>query len=115
MAEQIIQCPHCQAELSISDEFFGIELECPTCQNHFIFNAPEVPATPPPPPPRLTPPPPQQNQDLRRLGNLGGRLNLKRNAPPSAPAGEPEENNDTPAYSVPIVNERKIIRKFFCR
>jgi hypothetical protein len=39
MAEQIIKCPHCQQDLSLDEQYFGMELECPACQSTFIIQA----------------------------------------------------------------------------
>lgn len=36
MAEKIIQCPHCQENLSLDEEYIGIEVECPVCNTAFV-------------------------------------------------------------------------------
>ena len=63
MAEQLIQCPHCQGQLSIGEELFNIELQCPLCQKIFVYPpAPQVQQMPQmqgqfiPPPPQFTSP-----------------------------------------------------------
>lgn len=42
MAETTIICPHCQQELSIDEQYFGIEVECPECHNNFIIEKPAM-------------------------------------------------------------------------
>ena len=35
MAEKTIFCPHCNQELSIEEQYLGMEVECPTCNKNF--------------------------------------------------------------------------------
>ena len=35
MAEQIVKCPHCQQQVSIDERYYGMELQCPTCNKTF--------------------------------------------------------------------------------
>ena len=35
MAEIIIFCPHCNQELSIDEQYLGMEVECPSCNQNF--------------------------------------------------------------------------------
>ncbi len=35
MAEKIISCPHCNQELSIDEQYLGMEVECPSCNQNF--------------------------------------------------------------------------------
>ena len=39
MADQIIQCPFCQGQLSISEELIGREVQCPLCQQILMQTA----------------------------------------------------------------------------
>ena len=39
MAEFVMKCPHCQAELAAAEEWRGMEVECPTCQKTFTVPA----------------------------------------------------------------------------
>ena len=41
MADQIISCPHCNQELSLAEEYMGMEVSCPTCNRNFVADAPE--------------------------------------------------------------------------
>lgn len=41
MADQIISCPHCSQELSIAEEYLGMEVECPSCNRNFVADVPE--------------------------------------------------------------------------
>ena len=42
MAEQNIKCPHCNSELTLAEEYIGMEVTCPICSKSFV-------AAPPPP------------------------------------------------------------------
>ena len=35
MAQFTTKCPHCGAELSVADEWVGMEVECPACGQPF--------------------------------------------------------------------------------
>ena len=35
MAEFEMKCPHCGAELTVQEEWIGMEVECPQCKNTF--------------------------------------------------------------------------------
>ncbi|MBE6389828.1 MAG: hypothetical protein E7043_06610 [Lentisphaerae bacterium] len=35
MVEKIIKCPHCQSELSVDEQYFGMQLQCPVCRKEF--------------------------------------------------------------------------------
>ena len=35
MADQTIVCPHCNQELSIDEQYLGMEVECPSCNQNF--------------------------------------------------------------------------------
>ena len=37
MAEFIKKCPHCNAELQVQDEWIGMEIECPRCEEKFCL------------------------------------------------------------------------------
>ena len=39
MSEKTIFCPHCQQELSIDEQYLGMEVECPTCNQSFTAQA----------------------------------------------------------------------------
>ena len=39
MAEKTIVCPHCNQELSIDEQYLGMEVECPTCNQSFTAQA----------------------------------------------------------------------------
>ena len=41
MADQIISCPHCNQELSIAEEYLGMEVSCPTCNRNFVADVQE--------------------------------------------------------------------------
>ena len=44
MAEKIINCPHCNQQLYLDEQYFGMEVECPTCGNSFVAqNTPAIP------------------------------------------------------------------------
>lgn len=36
MADVTIKCTHCQQELSLDEQYLGMEVECPTCGNSFV-------------------------------------------------------------------------------
>ena len=36
MAEQNIKCPHCNSELTLDEEYMGMEVECPACNQNFV-------------------------------------------------------------------------------
>ena len=44
MADATIKCTHCQQELSLDEQYLGMEVECPTCGNSFV--AQKTPAIP---------------------------------------------------------------------
>ena len=46
MAEFITKCEQCDIELQIQDEWIGMEIECPACQNKFIAEKPVLQITP---------------------------------------------------------------------
>ena len=57
MAAFLLTCPHCGAELEVQDEWRGMEVTCPNCQNPFVIPQQEYAAGPameqvPYPPPR---------------------------------------------------------------
>ena len=37
MAEFITKCPHCNSELQVQDEWIGMEIECPQCEEKFCL------------------------------------------------------------------------------
>ena len=37
MAEFITKCPHCNAELQVQDEWIGMKIECPQCEEKFCL------------------------------------------------------------------------------
>ena len=39
MAEKNIGCPHCGQELSIEEQYLGMEVECPTCHKTFVASS----------------------------------------------------------------------------
>lgn len=39
MAKLNINCPHCYENLQIQEEWWGLEMECPVCQNKFVIGA----------------------------------------------------------------------------
>ena len=39
MAEKTIVCPHCQQELNIDEQYLGMEVECPICNQSFTAQA----------------------------------------------------------------------------
>ena len=45
MAEFISQCPHCQSDLRLQDDYIGMVVECPVCSKSFCVRKN---ATPPP-------------------------------------------------------------------
>ena len=113
MADQIIQCPFCQGQLSISEELIGREVHCPLCQQTLIAasgggSSPAENDFIPPPPMEnnFTPPPPMRN-----------------NFTPPPPMGNnftpppPMRNNFTPPPSQScdkaFIQDRKILRNFF--
>lgn len=72
MAKFTSNCPYCNAELQLDDDWIGKKGLCPICQEHFIINKNNgytpPKATPPPPPQsftnfnqKATPPPPPQS------------------------------------------------------
>ena len=40
MAEITIKCPHCQNDVTIQEEWNGLELVCPICQQNFVAQIP---------------------------------------------------------------------------
>lgn len=42
MAEKTIFCPLCKQELSIDEQYIGMEVECPCCSRNFITEVPET-------------------------------------------------------------------------
>ena len=46
MAEITIICPHCNQELSIDEQFLGMEVECPTCNKTFAATEKKIAAVP---------------------------------------------------------------------
>ena len=51
MSEINFKCPHCQQDLTASDEFAGQEIECPACQQPFTVpgGIGDMPSFTPPP------------------------------------------------------------------
>ena len=47
MADATIKCPHCQQELSLDEQYLGMEVECPTCGNSFVAQQSEEVDYPP--------------------------------------------------------------------
>ncbi|MBQ7207124.1 MAG: hypothetical protein IJS01_04935 [Lentisphaeria bacterium] len=46
MAEKNISCPHCGQELSIEEQYLGMEVECPTCRKSFTAGSPTTETAP---------------------------------------------------------------------
>ena len=40
MAEKNIKCPHCNSELTLDEEYMGMEVECPACNQNFVAEFP---------------------------------------------------------------------------
>lgn len=49
MAQFTTKCPHCGAELSVADEWVGMEVECPACKQRFTVSREAVPVARPVP------------------------------------------------------------------
>ena len=53
MADQIITCPHCGQQMTVQEEWGGMVLECPNCQNSLtcpVFSSPPGKSSAPKPP-----------------------------------------------------------------
>ncbi len=46
MAAFIVQCPHCNTELQMQEEWIGLEISCPECSRVLTVNKPESDALP---------------------------------------------------------------------
>ena len=69
MADQIISCPHCNQELSIAEEYLGMEVSCPTCNQ--TFAAAEKKAAAIPVAAVQTPAAANGNESFKQLGKQG--------------------------------------------
>ena len=39
MAEKSIKCPHCSTTISLEEEYLGMEVQCPVCNQNFVVEA----------------------------------------------------------------------------
>ena len=46
MAEKTIFCPHCNQELSIDEQYLGMEVECPICNKTFAATEKKIAVAP---------------------------------------------------------------------
>ena len=58
-----IQCPHCNTQLEIQEQWIGMECECPQCRQKFVV---PPPAETPPSYRRSTPPPSRSHMSSKK-------------------------------------------------
>ena len=109
MAEKIIKCPHCQTDLTITEELFGVSLACPICNNTFTAEAPaeETPAEEIP-----VAMPVAENGKGKFLHRIKELFNLNKTAKKYEFTGD-EEVEITSQDHPYILQCRKMCRKYF--
>ena len=110
MAEKIISCPHCNQELSLAEEYMGMEVSCPTCNKTFTATekkaaAIQVAAV-------QTPAAANSDESLKQLGKQGVDIakNILKRAAKKVQSHIAENNsNDTDDST----EDRVILSSFF--